>query len=64
MSLDIYVYELDKHWQANNTLESIKKLISQLNRYQLMRILVEATGGYERHRIEACAEKGLPVIIV
>ena len=63
-TLDIYIYELDKHWQALNTLADIKKLISQLNRYQLTRVLVEATGGYERHFVEACAEKGLPVIIV
>ena len=63
-ALDIYIYELDKHWQASNTLTDIKKLISQINRYQLTRVLVEATGGYERNLVEACAEKGLPVIVV
>jgi len=62
--LDIYIYELEKHWQAANTLEGIKQLIKQLNRYQLTRVLVEATGGYERRLVEACAEKGQPVIIV
>jgi len=63
-TLDITIYELDKHWQASNTLTDIKKLISQLNRYQLTRVLVEATGGYERNLVEACAEKGLLVIVV
>lgn len=63
-TLDVYIYELEKHWQVKNTLEDIKKLISQLNRYQLSRVLVEATGGYERKLVEACAEKGLPVVIV
>ena len=63
-SLDIHIYELDKHWQIGNTLEDIKTLIKQLNRYQLTRVLVEATGGYERRLVEACAEKGLPIIIV
>ncbi len=63
-TLDIYIYELDKHWQTLNTVPDIKKLISQLNRYQLTRILVEATGGYERNLVEACSEKGLPVMIV
>ena len=63
-TLDIYIYELEKHWQAANTLEGIKQLIKQLNRYQLTRVLVEATGGYERRLVEACAEKGQPVIIV
>jgi len=63
-TLDIYIYELERHWQAANTLVGIKQLIKQLNRYQLTRVLVEATGGYERRLVEACAEKGLPVIIV
>jgi transposase len=63
-TLDIFIYELDKHWQVANTLEGVKQLIKQLNRYQLTRVLVEATGGYERRLVEACAEKGLPIIIV
>jgi transposase len=63
-SLDIYIFELEKYWRTNNTLKDIKKLITQLNRYQLTRVLVEATGGYERKLVEACAEKGLPVVIV
>jgi len=62
--LDIYVYEIEKHWQAANTTEGIKTLIKQLNRYALTRVLVEATGGYERRLAESCAEKGLPLIIV
>ena len=63
-TLDVYIYECEKHWQTSNTVIGIKKLISQLNRYQLTRVLVEATGGYERKLVEACAEKGLPVVIV
>lgn len=63
-TLDIHIYELEKHWQTSNTLADIKKLITQLKRYQLTRVLVEATGGYERKLVEACAERGLPIIIV
>lgn len=63
-TLDIHIYELDKHWTTENTLTDIKKLITQLKRYQLTRVLVEATGGYERKLVEACAERGLPIIIV
>lgn len=63
-TLDVYIFELEKHWQAENTAIGIKKLISQLNRYQLTRVLVEATGGYERKLVEACAEKGFPIVIV
>lgn len=63
-TLDVYIFELEKHWQADNTAAGIKKLISQLNRYHLTRVLAEATGGYERKIVEACAEKGLPIVIV
>jgi len=62
-TLDIYIYECEKHWQVNNTSEGVKSLIKQLNRYHLTRVLVEATGGYERRLVEACAEKGLPLIV-
>lgn len=63
-TLDVYIFELEKHWQAENTATGIKKLISQLNRFQLTRVLAEATGGYERKLVEACAEKGLPIVVV
>jgi len=62
-TLDIYIYECEKHWQVSNTSEGVKALIKQLNRYQLTRVLVEATGGYERRMVGACAEKGMPIII-
>ena len=62
-TLDIYVYECKKHWQVSNTSEGVKTLIKQLNRYQLTRVLVEATGGYERRLVESCAEKGMPIIV-
>lgn len=62
--LDIFIFELDTHWQEENTHAGIKRLVSVLKRYQLTRVLVEATGGYERNFVTACAEKSLPVIIV
>ena len=62
--LDVFIFELDIHWQEENTPEAIKRLISVLKRYKLTRVLVEATGGYERNFVEACAEKSLPVIVV
>ena len=63
-TLDIAVYETDKHWQVANSSEDIKSLMRQLKRYRLTRVLVEATGGYERRLVEACAEHGLPLIVV
>ena len=62
-TLDIYILELEKHWQEENSTEGIKRLLRTLSRYHLTRVLVEATGGYERSLVEACAEKGFPVII-
>lgn len=58
--LDIYIYELGLYWQEENNSEGIKVLIKILRRYKLTRILVEATGGYERLLVESLAEKGLP----
>ena len=44
--LDLYIFELDLHWQEENNPEGIKRLITALRRYKLTRVLVEATGGY------------------
>lgn len=62
--LDTCIFELDIYLQHPNTPEGIRALLKKLARYNLTRILVEATGGYERELVEACAEKELPVIIV
>ncbi len=63
-TLDIHVFEVDKHVQFPNDASGIKQLIRSLRRYKLTRVLVEATGGYERTLVEACAEQELPIIIV
>lgn len=62
--LDVCIFELDIYLQYPNTTEGIRELTKKLSRYNLTRILIEATGGYERGLVEACAEKELPVIIV
>jgi transposase len=63
-TLDIFVLELDLHWQCDNSDEAIKTLVTRLARYKLSRIVVEATGGYERKLVYALAEKELPVVVV
>lgn len=63
-ALDVYILELDKHWQADNSAEGILALTKVLARYKLTRIVVEATGGYERELVEALAERELPVVVV
>ena len=63
-TLDIFLFELDLHWQSNNSEEEIAGLVRKLARYKLTRIVVEATGGYERKLVYALAERGLPVVVV
>lgn len=63
-TLDIAILELNAHWQVTNDPSGIQNLVKQLRRYKLTRVVVEATGGYERALVEACAGKGLPVILV
>jgi len=62
--LDICIYETDEYFQVENNAVGIKQLLRKIKRYKLTRVLVEATGGYERTVAEACAENELPIIIV
>jgi len=62
-AFDIHVYEVGADWRCDNSTDGIKTLISRLKRYKLTRVIVEATGGYEREFAEACVEHGLPIII-
>ena len=62
--LDVFILELDNHWQVENTPAGIKELTTALQRYKLTRVVVEATGGYERLFVETCVEKSMPIIVV
>jgi transposase len=62
--LDIHIYEVDKHFQCQNNPQAIKSMVSKLARFKIARIVVEATGRYERELVEALALKDLPVIVV
>jgi len=63
-TLDIFIYEKEVYFQVENNAAGIAQLIKKLKRYKLTRVLVEATGGYERAVAEACAEQELPIIII
>jgi transposase len=63
-TLDICVYEADIHWQELNNPIGIRRVVSRLKRFNLTRVLVEATGGYERAFVEAAVERDIPVLIV
>src|SRR5690554_5375512 len=63
-TLDVMILETDTYLQEPNSPEGIKRLLSRLGRFKLTRIIVEATGGYERYLVEACAEKAMPIIVI
>lgn len=63
-TLDVYIYEVELHWQEQNSPDGIRRVVSRLNRFGLTRVLVEATGGYERAFVEAAVEHDIPAVIV
>ena len=62
--LDAYIHERDLHLTVPNTPESIKKLLSRLARYNLARIVIEATGRREYELVAQAADRNLPIIVV
>jgi len=62
--LDVALLEHGEHLSVTNTTPGIRELINTLKRYKLQRIVVEATGGYERLLVSACAAAGLPICLV
>ncbi len=62
--LDVCVHESDRYWQESNTEIGIRRLMKRLCKFSVTRLLVEATGGYERALVEAAIEHSIPVIIV
>lgn len=62
--LDVCIFERDVHLTVDNTTEGVRKLLARLRRYRLTRVVVEATGRYERLLTDAALDRGLPVVIV
>ena len=62
--LDVCLYEKDLHWQVENNPEGVRKLLGRLGRYQVERLVMEATGRYQLLLAEQAFKKGLPVCIV
>ncbi|NIQ10257.1 MAG: IS110 family transposase [Gammaproteobacteria bacterium] len=61
--LDFFIYERDIHFTVENTTDGIRKALGRLGRYKVARIVLEATGRYERPFVEAALLKEMPVII-
>jgi len=61
--LDVAIHERNLHFTVTNDPTGIRRLLGRLARYQLARIVVEATGRREYDLALAAAERGMPVII-
>jgi transposase len=61
--LDICIHERNICFSVNNDPAGIKYALGRLGRYKLTRVVLEATGRYERAFVEGALKKGLPVVI-
>jgi transposase len=62
--LDVYIHEKAIYFQEDNTTEGIKRILKRLSYYNVIRLVLEATGRYEFMLAEAAHNKNLPVCIV
>lgn len=61
--LDVYIYERDVHFQESNDAAGIRKILSRIARYNVERVVVEATGRYERAIVVSAFEKEIPIVV-
>lgn len=62
--LDVYLREIDTALSVDNTPKQAKQLARILKSKAVDRILIEATGRYERTFVDAARQVGLPVVVV
>lgn len=61
--LDIFIHEREICFSVENSNKGIREALKRLSRYNVERIVCEATGRYEYSLVEAAITKGLPVIV-
>lgn len=61
--LDISIYERNISFSVNNNAAGIRQALGRLGRYALERVVLEATGRYERALVEGALSKGMPIVI-
>lgn len=61
--LDICVWPQGRSWQVANSVDGIGELAKALKRYRPERVVLEATGGYEREVVQALQRRKLPVVV-
>jgi len=62
-TLDIATYPPGDRWQVANADPDLHTLVQRLRRLHPTRLVLEATGGYERALVAACATVGLPIVV-
>lgn len=63
-TLDVAFLEQEKHFVIDNTRNAIQELMERLKHRYPKRICIEASGGYERTLVNACAAHDLPICLV
>lgn len=61
--LDIFIRPLDIYFTVSNNQEGISQAIKEILKYQVTRIVIEATGRLEYDFISACSKVKLPFVI-
>src|SRR5205085_2580585 len=61
---DVFVWPAGARISEPNTKEGARALVRALQGYRLERVIIEATGGYERCVVQACCREELPVVVV
>jgi transposase len=62
--LDICIHERGLHWLEPNTPAGVRNLLNRLGRYQVERLVMEATGRYQFLLAEQAYVKEIPVCIM
>jgi transposase len=62
--LEVYEHPAGVHWSVSNDPAGHEQLVQRLTQQAPTRIVLEATGGWERAAAYALAEVGLPVVVV
>jgi transposase len=62
--LDIAVHGCKQSWRVANTPEGFCELVELLRRHRVVRVGLEATGGYERDVVERLRAEGFTVIVL
>jgi transposase len=63
-AFEIAVQPGGEQWTSGTTPEAVEALVARLTALSPQVIVVEATGGYERALVAACAATGLPIAVI